>query len=128
MRVPTLTLIYDRRKVANRKTLGTVELRISAERKCKYISTGVRVFPREWSNGEVTAQCEHYKEYNEILHTLKTRTIDIIERMVKQGNFDLDAVPKMLDEATTSKTTFLDYAKERAEQKYLSVSAGTRKR
>ena len=128
MRVPTLTLIYDRRKVANKKTLGTVELRICAERKRKYISTGVRVFPQEWSNGEVTAQCEHYKEYNEILHTLKTRTIDIIERMVKQGNFDLDAVPKMLDEATTSKATFLEYAQERAEQKYLSVSAGTRKR
>ena len=54
--VPNLTLIYDRKGQAISKKAAMVELRITADKTRKYISTGVKLLPKEWSNGAVVCE------------------------------------------------------------------------
>lgn len=45
---PTTRVIFDRRKVATPKKEGTVEIEIYYEKKRKWLSTGVKVLPKNW--------------------------------------------------------------------------------
>ena len=45
----TTAVVYDRKHKADKDTEGLLEIRISANRKSYYISTGVRVLPRQWA-------------------------------------------------------------------------------
>jgi len=45
----TTAVVFDRKKKANKETEGLLEIRISANRKSYYISTGVRVLPKQWA-------------------------------------------------------------------------------
>lgn len=122
-----LTFVFDRKKVADKKKEGVIELKITADGKRKYISTGVKVFPKEWKNGEVVG-CRDWKEKNDLLQTLKRKCSEIINKMVDEGNFNIDAIPALLDESLTQRKTFLEYAKECAERRKLGLSEGTQKR
>lgn len=48
MKYPTPVIIYDRKKKASRTTEGSVEIRITHERKSVYFYTGVKVLPKNW--------------------------------------------------------------------------------
>lgn len=122
-----LTFVFDRKKVADKKKEGVIELKITAGGKRKYISTGVKVFPKEWKNGEVVG-CRDWKEKNDFLQTLKRKCSEIINKMVDECNFNIDAVAARLDESTQQKQTFLEYAKECAERRMQDLAEGTRKR
>jgi hypothetical protein len=45
---PNLTFVYDRRCQASKTRQAAVELRITANRERKYISTGIKLYPKEW--------------------------------------------------------------------------------
>lgn len=45
----TTAVVFDRKKKASKETEGLLEIRISANRKSYYISTGVRVLPKQWA-------------------------------------------------------------------------------
>ncbi len=47
---PTTKIIFDRRKVSGAGKEGSVELEIYHDRKRKWISTGVKVLPRNWND------------------------------------------------------------------------------
>ena len=44
MIVPILTFVYDRRHIASSKREAVVELRVTFERRAKWMSTGIRQF------------------------------------------------------------------------------------
>ena len=46
-----LTLIYDKYHKASDKRKAVVELRVTHNRKQKYISTGIMLYPHQWDNG-----------------------------------------------------------------------------
>lgn len=124
--VPNLTFIYDRKGQAEKKRPAVVELRISQGKVRKYISTGIKLLPKEWSNGSVVGR-KDWKELNEQLAVIKKRCSEIIIRMMDDGNLDLNAVGSMLKDEMMEQQTFIEYAKEIAERKYKKISKGTRK-
>jgi integrase len=123
--VPTLTLIYDRKCRASKDKAGVVELRITLERERKYISTGVKLLPKEWSNGSVVGR-KDWKELNDQLQIIKKKASEIITKMMEEGNLDLNAVPGILKSELIQQETFIDYAKEQAERRYRTLSEGTK--
>ena len=124
--VPTLTLIYDRRCRASKDKAGVVELRITLERERKYISTGVKLLPKEWSNGSVVGR-KDWKELNDQLQIIKKKASEIITKMMDEGSLDLNAIPNILRSELMQQSTFIDYAKELAKCRYRKISEGTRK-
>lgn len=124
--IPTLTLIYDRKKVANRNKQGIVELKLTSGSQRKYISTGVKLYPKEWLDGSVVGR-EDFHDLNCQLQTFKKKCSEIITRMMDSGKIDINAVPSILRQELTEQNTFLDYAKEHAQRRYKKITEGTRK-
>lgn len=50
---PTVRIVYDRRKKASSVTPGAIDLEINHNGKRKWISTGVRILPKQWSQGQL---------------------------------------------------------------------------
>lgn len=123
--VPTLTFIYDRKGQATKSKAAVVELRITANKERKYISTGVKLLPKEWSNGSVVGR-KDWKELNDQLQVLKKRCSEIVAKMMEEGCIDLNAIPGILKDGMMRRETFIGYAKELAERRYRRISEGTR--
>ena len=124
--VPTLTFIYDRKGQATKTKAAVVELRITADKVRKYISTGVKLLPKEWSNGSVVCRRD-FKELNDQLQVMKKKCSEIITKMMDEDNLDLNAVPIMLKGRMVQQGTFVAYAKELAQHRYKNISKGTKR-
>ena len=122
---PNLTLIFDRKGQASKAKSGVVELRITHDKQRKYISTGVRLLKKEWSNGSVVGRTD-FKELNDQLQAIMRKCSEIIVRMMNEGCLDLNAIPSILKGELTQQETFIGYAKEIAERRCKSISPGTR--
>lgn len=127
MMLPKLTFVFDRKGQATRTKPSVVELRISAGKVRKYVSTGVKLLPKEWSDGSVVGR-KDWKELNDQLQIVKRKCSEIITRMMEEGNLDLNAIPSMLKGELMQQETFIDYAKEVAERKYGSIEPTTKRR
>jgi integrase len=125
MKVPHLTFIYDRKKRSNKNRKGLVELCIGNGRNRRWYSTGVNLYPREWDNGSVVGR-EDWVELNNQLQALKRKCAEIITKMMDEGKLDIGAIPNLLKERMIVSQTFIDYAKERAEERYAKIAPGTR--
>lgn len=126
MVIPNLTYVYDRKGLATKTRAGVVELRISAGKVRKYISTGVKVFPKEWKGESVVGRTD-WKELNDQLSAMKKKCAEIITRMIEEGELDLASLPSVLKNEMTRQETFISYAKELAERRYRNVRPGTKR-
>ena len=122
-----LTYVFDRKKVASKVKTGVVELKISSNGKRKYISTGVKLYPKEWSNGSVVGR-KDWKEVNDQLQSIKKKCSEIINQMIEDGNLDIDSVPRLLTASIMQRQTFIEYMKELSKTRFLKLAAGTQKR
>lgn len=125
--VPTLTFIYDRKGQATKTKTAVVELRITADKVRKYISTGIKLLPKEWSNGSVVGR-KDWKELNDQLQIMKKKCSEIITQMMDEGNLDLNAVPNMLKGSMMQQQTFINYAKDISKRRIVNLARGTQKR
>ena len=122
-----LTYVYDRKCVATKTKAAVVELRISSDKARKYISTGVKLLPKEWSNGSVVGR-KDFKELNDQLQIIKKKCSEIINKMIDEGTFDLNAIPNLLKGSMMQQQTFINYSKELAKRRMPRLAPGTRKR
>ena len=120
-----LTLVYDRKKKASKQRTGVVELVITSGNVRRYVSTGVMLYPKEWKDGSVVGRRD-FKELNDRIQIIKKKCSEIINQMIEDGSFDVNAVPGMLKESIMQQQTFLSYAKEMAERRYKKIAAGTK--
>jgi site-specific recombinase XerD len=115
--IPTIAFVFDRRKTASAKQEGSVELRITHERKQKFMSTGIRIFPKEWKGGRVVSRIDA-SELNATLDELLLKVRRIINDMMENDNLNINIIPSMLVNKTSStnkKTSFIAFCRERAE-------------
>lgn len=127
MRIPYLSFVFDRKGQADKDHQGVVELKISQGKTRKYISTGVKLFPREWKNGSVVWR-DDCLELNDQLHLLKKRCSEIVTRMMSEGCLDFGAIPGQLKDSMMVQQTFLEYAENECKRIFLRISEGTKER
>ena len=58
MKKPTFSIIYNRRKDASASHASAVEVRVTAERRTIYLSTGVRLKSHEWNGSRVVRRLD----------------------------------------------------------------------
>ena len=124
MRIPNLSFVYDRKHQATNSTQGMVELRISMGKDRKYISTGIKLYPKEWSNGSVVCR-KDWKELNDRLQVFKKKCSDVILQMMEDGELNLKSIPELLKDSLIKSGTFIDYAREKFKLKVRTISKGT---
>lgn len=127
MELPKLTFVFGRKGTADNRKESVVELRISHGKDRLYISTGVKLLAKEWSNGSVVGR-KDWKELNDQLQVIKRKCSEIIVELMEADMLDIKAIPSLLKNRIEQKKTFLEYAKECAEVRTKDLADGTKKR
>lgn len=120
-----LRLINNRKGKGSEKVASSVELRITYQRKVKYISTGVKVTTSEWKDGRVVKRGDAF-ELNERINKLYGQVSKVIRIMEEEGCIDLQAIPTLIKTKGTT-ITFWEYIENRTYEK-MGVDDVTRKR
>ena len=123
-----MTFVFDRKKTATAKKSAVVELRITHARKCKYLSTGISLLPKEWKNGHVTNRVDA-QELNATLEALMLKARKAIAGMTADGELCLDELPRRIRAATERKEgSFLDFCVKRTQVRIYGKKADTAER
>lgn len=127
MRLPILAWVYDRRKVGSPKKEATVELRITYKGRQKFVSTGVRVLPKQWRHDMVVSRVDA-QELNKSLEIILTSARRVVNDMLEEGNFVLDELPGRLQRSMNGEKSFIEFAHERAKVRCYGRSNDSRER
>ena len=122
-----MVFVYDRKKLSTAKKTASVELRLTFERKSKYITTGVRLLPKEWHRGTVVNRPDS-KELNELLGSIMVRARKVINSMLETDNLNLDEIPRLMEELTNVNISFYDFCLERTKVRIYGKSKDTAER
>ena len=115
--IPNIKYIFDRKHLAAKDIQGNIDLRITYNRKQKFIFTGVKCYPSQWNdNKQSITNSLDAMVLNEILAKMKTNVLKIINTMADSGSIDLDAIPTLLKNKSVDKT-FTQYILERMKKK-----------
>lgn len=126
--LPTLAFVYDRKKTATASKEAVVELRISYERKSKYISTGVSLLPKQYKGGRVTNRADMV-ELNESLDLLMAKARKAVNTMMEEGDFSLEELPRRIKASSSGyDVSFIEYCKKRVQVRIYGKSDDTKDR
>ena len=114
IRQPILTYIYNRYGKASPKRDAVIELRIAFKNKQKYLSTGIRLLPKEWQRGRVVNRLDA-AILNKTLDKLMVEVRQVIYDMIDDGNIDIFAIPVKLAAKRRKAMTFLEFYNEKAQ-------------
>ena len=123
----TTAVIFDRKKKANKDTKGLLEIRISANRKSYYISTGVRVLPKQWA-GAVLHRADAETLNDRLGAMVRKVSEDVTACMADGREIDVTAIREKLFEVKNPRTTEPDVLLNwiDAQIRALNVTDGTR--
>ena len=124
----TTKIVYDRKKQARKTGDGTIEVRITCDRKSYYISTGIRVREREWKAGMIVNRSD--------APALNQRLAVIYEKVCQEANRCIDADEPISTEGikqkvwaiqnlTNSEPMFFEWVKKQIDE--MVVANGTRR-
>lgn len=119
MIIPQIKFVFDRQHRASDMKKGSIDLRITFDRRQKFVATGVRCYPGEWDAKAECVRSISSVEDNAILLKIRKKALTIIADMVSAERIDLDAIPSMLKQQSID-TTFEEYIKVRMRMKQVS--------
>ena len=108
----TINIIFDRKKQAKRDGVGTLEIRLSIQRRSYYISTGIRVRANEWKAGRIVNRPDS-DALNDRLAVLYEKVSAEVNRCVEASEpISSDDIRKKVwnvKEAVSNNSTFMDW-------------------
>lgn len=111
--LPQIHLIYNRYKKASTTQKAVVEIRISYDRKQKYISTGIWLYPNQWKNGKIV-NCDNIVYISRALDALLTKIRNILLDMVQENHVDIFSIPDRLKMLESRELSFIEFCRQRA--------------
>lgn len=92
----------------------------------KYYSTGIKVTTNQWSDTtKKIIKRKDADELNNLLTAYTSRAHEVIEKLVKEGNYDLNAVISLMN-GEDEGTSFIEYCERRRNER--KVCEHTKKR
>ena len=114
MNIPQIKFVFDRKNRATDTRKGTIDMRITYNRKQKFIATGVRCYPGQWSDKDeslIKGKAMDADEANAILIKLRKRILSIIGSMIDRDSIDINAIPMLIRQDSVD-ISFIHYQKE----------------
>lgn len=111
--LPVVGLIYNRYRKASATQDAVVEIRVYYQRKTKYMSTRIRLLPKEWKGGRAVNRPDAIiinKQLDQLIVDVRKAIYDMYE----EGNIDIDSIPARLMAKRKPEVTFLSFCEERA--------------
>lgn len=110
--IPRLTFVYNRLNRLSKKGTAPIELRITYNRKQKYIGTNISVTPKQWKNEHIVNLPEA-SLLNQELDKLILNVRQAILNMEKHGNINIFMLPQELERMKNSGISFLEFCNKR---------------
>ena len=126
-KTPLLEFVYNRKKTAGTNKEGAVELRITFERKQKYMTTGIRVLPKHWHKGTIVNRLDAH-ELNQTMEKLMKDVRQVILEMLDDGYIDIYAIPDKLKRMKEGNITFIEFCFNRAEIRKMNKADDSQER
>lgn len=130
--LPSIVFVYDRKKKSGPSQTGIVELRITFERVRKYMSTGVKLLPREWKGGKNGIWVTNRTDAQDLNKTLDTFMANVRKAanaiMERDGAFTFTAFEIQLKLCGSSQMRFIDFCVKRAEIRKYGKKKDTQER
>lgn len=123
---PRITLVFDRYSKASPTKKGTVEVRISYNKKQKYISTGIRLYSNQWKKGTVVNTPDEL-QLNQTLDTILRKVRQAIIDMMDENKLDIFAIPERIKQGNKYSHPFIKYCKERYSIKIHGKAKGSQR-
>lgn len=124
---PKITYIYDRYKKSSPKKKAVVEMRISFQNQQKYISTGVKLYPKQWKNNTITGTPDA-QQLNQQLEQLLIDVRQILMNMEKEGSINIFDVPERLERLRKGNVTLYGFIRQRTDVRKYGKSKDTQER
>lgn len=122
MKIPSVRLVFDRKKVATKKVRGLVQIEVLYERKRKWISTGVKVYSDQWETRKWVVKSVDSAELNDKL----THQVQSIEKFLNENQpFSWDKLDTFVKGPETN-DNFVDFVKKTVEERN-DIGEGTRR-
>lgn len=116
-----LSIIHNRLKRGTAQKPVSVELRFTCGGKRKYISTGVKVCPSQWSEGSKhVIRCKDAEVFNKQIDAFIERANEVIAKMIAKGSTDLEEIPSLMEGCSDKYADFIAYCEERTKQRKVS--------
>lgn len=125
--LPHIAYVYDRYKEASLHKQGIVEIRISYNYKQKYISTGIKLFPKQWRKGKVVNTADSLV-LNKTLDAMLSEVRQIVYDMAQEGNMDIFDIPRRIKKQHEGTIDFIEFCVKRAEVRKYGKSKDTQTR
>lgn len=116
-RMPVVGFVYNRKKTATKTKGAVIEIRVSYDYKKKYLSTGVKVLPKEWRGDMVTGRTDAI-ELNKALTTMRNKVLKAINDMLEEGCLNIQEISSRMKRLDDAGKTFYEYCQERADDVY----------
>lgn len=127
MQAVTIKAVFDRKNKADtKKKKGLVQVRVTAERKSVYLSTGIKVFKNQWDVGKERVKSSAQAEaYNAVIDDYITRIVTYRDKCVRDGvAFDFEQMKRVL--SNDERETFLSFMLRRINERS-DIRESTRK-
>ena len=124
---PVVDLVYNRYGKASDTKDAVIELRIYYMKKAKWISTGIRVFPKEWRNGRIVGRGDAM-QLNRQLDRIIADVRQVVYEMYEEGQIELDAIPSRLLAKRKPALMLLDFCRRRAEIRKHGITKDSQER
>lgn len=122
MKIPSVRLVFDRKKVATKKVKGLVQIEVLYERKRKWISTGVKVYSDQWETRKWVVKSVDSAELNDKL----THQVQSIEKFLNENQpFSWDKLDTFV-KGPEANDNFVDFVKKTVEERN-DIGEGTRR-
>ena len=125
--LPVVGLIYNRYKKASATQDAVVEIRVYYQRKTKYMSTRVRLLPKEWKYGLVVNRVDAMI-LNKPLDKLLVDIRKVIYDMYEEGNIDINAIPVRLMAKRKPSVAFIEFCEQRSKIRKYGKTADSQER
>lgn len=119
MILPQIKFIFDRKHTASSDKKGTIDIRITFNRKQKFIATGIKCFPGQWDAAHECVKSINAVEDNANLMIIRKKALKIIGDMVDAENIDINSIPTLLKQKDID-ITFEDYIYKRIRERQVS--------
>ena len=119
--------VFDRKKRAGARREGSVDIRLSQDRRTLYYATGIRLLPKHWHDGQVVNRVDA-KELQQTLDLMVKHVRQIINEKMEEGTCSLDDVMSAIRAKEEGKLSFLDFCQQRAEVRSYGKSADSKQR
>ena len=109
---PSITVVFDRRHLANINKKGSLEIRVSYNYKQKFIPTGIMLYPNQWKEGKIVNTPDALL-ISQLLDAQLQRIKQTLLEMLNEDCMDISLLSERLNKEKTEPVTFLDYCKKR---------------